>query len=209
MVTAIEALILDFGEVLARPQSAAAIKGMADLAGLETEEFHRRYWHHRPDYDAGRISGSAYWQRVIGAGTTSRSDSEAAAIEALKAADALSWMDFREDVWDLAARFRSEHGRTAMLSNGVPEVMGRVREARTLSDYFDVVTISYEVGCTKPDPRIYQICLSALGVAAESALLVDDRRENLDAAEQLGLQVFHFTGDSSVAELQTRTASAR
>jgi putative hydrolase of the HAD superfamily len=202
-VTAINALILDFGEVLTRPQSAAAIQSMAELARLETEEFRRRYWQLRPEYDAGRLSGTAYWQQVIAGGISNR-ESEAAAIEALKAADAASWMDFREDVWELAARFRDTQGRTAMLSNGVPDVMSRVRAARALSDYFDAVVISYEVGSIKPEARIYQLCLSALGVAAASALFVDDRRENLDAAEQLGLQVFHFTGDSSVAELTKR-----
>lgn len=204
---AITALILDFGEVLARPQSAAAIQGMAELARLETKEFHRRYWHHRPEYDSGRLSGTEYWQHVIGAGATSDRESETAAIEALKAADAVSWMDFREDLWELAARFRKTQGRTALLSNGVPEVMSRVRSERVLSDYFDAVVISYEVGCIKPDRRIYQICLSALDVEAASALFVDDKRENLDAAEQLGLQVFHFTSDSSVEELKKRIAT--
>ena len=201
---ATKALILDFGEVLARPQSAAAIQSMAEMARLETDEFRRRYWHHRPGYDSGRLSGTEYWQQVIGAGGTSNRESETAAIEALKAADAVSWMDFREDLWELAVRFRETQGRTALLSNGVPDVMSRVRSERVLSDYFDAVVISYEVGCIKPDARIYQLCLSALGVDAASALFVDDRRENLDAAEQLGLQVFHFTGDSSVAALKAR-----
>jgi putative hydrolase of the HAD superfamily len=200
MATAIKALVLDFGGVLARPQSAAAIQGMATLAQLETEEFRRRYWHLRPEYDAGRLSGTAYWQHVIGDGIPNP-DSRAETIEALKAADAESWMDFREDLWELAARFREQQGRTALLSNGVPDVMSRVRAARPLPDYFDVVVISYEVGCIKPEARIYELCLSALGVAAASALFVDDKRENLDAAEQLGLQVFHFTAESSVAEL--------
>lgn len=205
-VTAIKALILDFGEVLVRPQCAESIRGMAELAKLDPEEFRRRYWHHRPGYDAGRLSGTAYWQQVIGAGTLSDDDPDGAAIEALKAADCTSWTDYRHDMWALAAEFREKHGRTALLSNGVPEVMGRVRAEKALSEYFDVIVISYEVGCAKPDARIYQLCLSALGVSAESALFVDDRRENLGAAERLGIQVFHFTGDSSVAELQSRLA---
>jgi putative hydrolase of the HAD superfamily len=202
MPTAIRALILDYGEVLARAQSAASIQGMAELAKLETEEFRQRYWRHRPDYDAGRTSGTEYWQRVIASGET-----DTGTIEALKAADVASWMDFREDVWELAATFRRERGRTALLSNGGPEVMGHVRATRPLSDYFDVVVISYEVGCIKPDARIYEICLSGMAVPAESALFVDDRRENLDAAEKLGVQVFHFTGDSSTAELKARVFS--
>ena len=207
-MTAIKALILDFGEVLVRPQSAESIRVMAQLAKLEVEEFRRRYWHHRPGYDSGRLSGTAYWQHVIGSRTLVNDDSDTAVIEALKAADCTSWTDYRQDMWALAAEFRQKHGRTAFLSNGVPEVMGRVRTEMALSEYFDAVVVSYEVGCAKPDARIYQLCLSALGVSAESALFVDDRLENLDAAERLGIQSFHFTGDSSVAELRSRLAQA-
>lgn len=200
---AISALILDFGEVLVRPQSATSLQQMAQLARLEVEEFVQRYWRHRRGYDTGQLSGPAYWQEVLG--TPNDVENEGAAIEALKAADAESWTDYRRDVWELAAGFR-QHGRTALLSNGVPEVMTRVRSEKNLSEYFDAVVISYEVGCAKPDTRIYQLCLTALGVEAESTLFVDDRRENIEAAARLGMHVFPFYGDDSVAELQSRLA---
>jgi putative hydrolase of the HAD superfamily len=200
---AIKGLILDFGEVLVRPQSGTSLQRMAQLAKLDVEEFVRRYWRHRRDYDTGQLSGTAYWRQVLG--IQNDVEDEDATIEALKMADAESWMDYRREMWELAARFR-EHGRTALLSNGVPEVMTRVRAEKNLSEYFDAVVISYEVACAKPDARIYQICLTALGVEPESALFVDDRRENLDAAVRLGMGVFHFTGDDSVAKLRSRLA---
>jgi len=197
--TPTRALILDYGEVLARFQSAASIKRMADLAGLDTEEFHRRYWLHRPDYDSGRLSARAYWEAA---------GAPPAAINDLIAADVESWLDYREDVWDIAAKFKATRGLTAILSNGVPEVMDRVRSERTLSQWFDAVIVSYEIGCTKPDARIYEATLSALGVPAAAALFVDDRMTNIAAAEQLGLQVLHFTDDSSVEKLKTRVFGA-
>ena len=198
---AIRGLILDFGEVLVRPQSAGSLQRMARLARLDVDEFVRRYWRHRRDYDTGQLSGTAYWRHVVG--IQNNIEDEDATVKALKAADAESWTDYRREMWELAARFR-ERGRTALLSNGVPEVMTRVRAEKNLSDYFNAVVISYEVGCAKPDARIYQLCLTALGVEAESALFVDDRRENLDAAARLGMRVFHFTGDDSVAKLRSR-----
>jgi putative hydrolase of the HAD superfamily len=198
---AVRTLILDFGEVLVRPQSVQAIENMARLARLDIEEFTRRYWRHRPSYDRGELSGTAYWRQVLGDQSDIKSADER--IEALKGSDATSWMDYREEMWELAARFREKRGRTALLSNGVPEVMSRVRKDRPLSEYFDAVVVSYEVGCAKPDPRIYHLCLAALRAEAESALFVDDRRENLDAAARLGLQVFQFKGDESVANLRS------
>lgn len=202
----IQALILDYGQVLVRDQSAAVVKRMADLASLSTDEFHRRYWRHRPDYDSGRASATEYWQLVLRDGSTHVGPSEAKVIEALTQADVESWLDYREEVWDIAAEFKERRGRTAFLSNGVPEVMNRLRAERNLSKWFDSVIVSYEVGCTKPDPRIYQACLSALDVPAASALFVDDRRANLDGAQELGIQVFHFTDDSSVAGLKSLLA---
>ena len=70
--------------------------------------------------------------------------------------------------------------------------------------WFDVVVVSYEVGLAKPDPRIFELCLSRLGAQAGEALFVDDRAENVAAAERLGLRTLLFTGDDA-----TRRAHGR
>ena len=197
----VDALILDFGEVLVRPQPAASIERMAQLARLEIDDFRHRYWLHRRDYDGGILSDAEYWRRIVRGTSLSGAEIDTA-IEALMTADFLSWNEARDEVWQIAAEFQARGGRTAILSNGVPAVMSRVRAVRPLADYFDAVIVSYEVGCTKPDARIYEICLEELGVPASSALFVDDRLENLDAAERLGMQTLHFTGDESVPRLR-------
>ena len=198
------ALILDFGEVLVRPQSHESIERMARLTRLDTGDFLERYWRHRPAYDDGSLSGTEYWRHVIGKSVHAR-DLDAT-IASLKTADYESWTDYRTEMWDLTAAFRAKGGRTAILSNGVPEIMGRVRTDRDLSQHFDVVVVSYEVGCIKPDPQIYRICMDALNVPAAQALFVDDRLVNLEAAAREGLQILHFTSDASVAELAARLA---
>ena len=198
----IDALILDFGEVLVRPQSAASIQRLADLAGLEIADFKERYWQHRLGYDSGLLSDAEYWRRVTeGALLQARFEST---LQDLMTADFMSWTDYREELWDLTLDFKSRGGRTALLSNGVPAVMDTVRSTRPLTGHFDAVVVSYEVGCVKPDPRIYQICLAQLGAHAVSTLFVDDRLENLEAAARLGIQTFHFLGDHSVAALRAR-----
>jgi putative hydrolase of the HAD superfamily len=139
-----------------------------------------------------------YWRRVL----ERRDALPSTLVGALIDADAASWTDYRAEVWDLAARFHASGHRTAMLSNGVPEIIGRVRAGRRLEDWFDVVIVSCEVGCCKPDPAIYQLCLEQLGEPAAQTLFVDDRAENLQAAESIGLQTLQFTGDESVALLR-------
>src|SRR6266851_1117219 len=95
-------------------------------------------------------------------------------------------LDYGNVVWALAAEFRAPGGGTAFLSNSGPEVMARVREQWPLEARFDAVVISCEVGLSKPDPRIYQLCLDRLGLAAPATLFVDDRADNVEAAARVG-----------------------
>jgi putative hydrolase of the HAD superfamily len=197
----LDALVLDYGEVLVRAQPQESIQRMAALAKLEVEEFRRRYWRWRLDYDRGVLSDGEYWLRVTDGSVGSPAEFESVG-EALAGADYASWSDYREEVWDLAAAFRRRGGRTAILSNGVPAVINRVRQHRPLAEYFDAVVVSCEVGCTKPDPRIYQVCLAQLGAQPEATLFVDDRSENLDGAASLGIRTLHFAGEESVEALR-------
>jgi putative hydrolase of the HAD superfamily len=203
MVT-LRALILDLGEVLVRAQPPALVARMAEAARVPLPAFTAGYWAHRIEYDR---TGSArdYWEAVLrecrspldGAG---RAD----ALPRLVALDAASWTDYREEVWELAARFRAAGGRTAVLTNCGPEIVDRVKAERDVAGCFDDVVASWEVGCLKPEARIYQLAVARLGVAAGEALFVDDREVNIAGAAAAGLETLHFTGDGSVAALRER-----
>lgn len=197
----LNALVLDYGEVLVRAQRPEAVQRMATLARLREDDLRERYWRWRLEYDRGDLSDSSYWRRVVEAADIPAAELDDV-VSALVAADYASWSDYREELWDIAAQFRRDGGRTAILSNGVPGVFAGVRKDRRLADYFDTVVVSCEVGCTKPDPRIYELCLSQLGARPESTLFVDDRLENLEGAARVGIRTLHFAGDESVGELR-------
>ena len=57
---------------------------------------------------------------------------------------------------------------------------------------FDDVVISAEVGCRKPDPEIFQLALTRLGVRAEETLFIDDFAHNVAAARELGFRTHRF-----------------
>lgn len=200
----LEALIVDYGGVLSWPQRAESVEAMARRVGVRVDAFRAAYWQHRDPYDAG-LPAEEFWRRVLGTlGHPSETKGVLATIAWLIQGDVESWTHYREEVWDLIRSFRANGGRTAMLSNGVPEVMARIRSERSLDLWFDVVVVSCEVGYVKPDPRIYEICLSRLGVAADRALFVDDSTVNIEAAAKLGIQTLYFTGDRSVRDLRFR-----
>src|SRR6266849_1879717 len=191
----LEALILDYGNVLSHSQREDWFEAMAAQVGAPLHAFRDAYWQHRQPYDAG-LPAAEYWRRVLETlGQSFGALEHGPAIDQLIEADVASWTEYREEMWGLARSFRVGGGRTAFLSNGVPEAMARIRAERPLERWFDVVVVSCEVGVAKPDPLIYKICLSRLGVEPNHALFVDDRLENIDAAARLGIETFHFAGD--------------
>ena len=82
--------------------------------------------------------------------------------------------------------------RTGLISNAWPEIRREIENEWRIADAFDDLIISAEVGLAKPDPRIYQLALKALGVEASQAIFVDDFIENLEAASALGMHTVRF-----------------
>lgn len=53
---------------------------------------------------------------------------------------------------------------------------------------FDDMTFSYDVGTTKPDPRIFQLSCERLGVEPNEAIMIDDVESYCRSAEQAGMK---------------------
>ena len=67
---------------------------------------------------------------------------------------------------------------------------------------FEKVHFSFEIGLRKPQPEIYTQVLTENNLIAAETVFVDDKKENTDAASQLGIQVWNLkVGDEDVTEL--------
>jgi putative hydrolase of the HAD superfamily len=72
---------------------------------------------------------------------------------------------------------------------------------------FDAVTISAEIGVRKPSRLAYVLACERLGVAPESTVMVDDLRDNIDAAARLGMAgVVHRSACTTREELRNLLA---
>lgn len=78
---------------------------------------------------------------------------------------------------------RANRIRTAVVSNIAWDIRDVLTPAGAHADEY---VLSFEVGAAKPDPRIFQAALTALGVEAGEALMVGDSVENDGAARALG-----------------------
>lgn len=65
-------------------------------------------------------------------------------------------------------------------------------------DSFDGVLVSSDVRLIKPDTRIYELLCGTYDLKPEECVFIDDRPENVEAAEHVGMQGIVFEGDYAV-----------
>jgi len=195
MTQEIKAVLFDIGGVIVRTDDPAPRERLAARFGLDRAGIDRLVFSSPAAQAAerGATEEQAVWQHV-------------AAALSLSAADLL---DFQVQFWggdradgallDMLRGLRGRY-RTGLLTNswlrdplplfwtrfGLPEAQIRAT--------FDAVVSSAQVGVQKPDPRIYQAALAALGAAAQETVFVDDFAHNIEAARALGLHAIHFRG---------------
>lgn len=186
---AIRAVIFDYGMVISNPADEAAHERMVAVSGLSREELDRHYWHHRHSYDLG-LEGPDYWQRVAGDAQTIFTPEQ---IAELIECDILMWTSLNEDMLAWVVALQNAGFRTAILSNMVLELMEYMRQEFGWLAHFHQHTWSCELGIGKPDPAIYLHTCKELDVSPAETLFLDDKAENIAAAESVGLQAIRFS----------------
>ena len=70
---------------------------------------------------------------------------------------------------------------------------------------FEKVYYSFEMEMRKPEPEIFNYIIKKHGLSPSRTLFIDDKKQNTDAAEAAGLQVWHLqVGREDVVDLFDR-----
>jgi putative hydrolase of the HAD superfamily len=194
----IQGLIFDYGNVLCLPQSRSDLQSMAAILRVPEAEFEPVYWSYRMVYDATGIEPAAYWEQVASDLGSTLTPSE---IEQLRRLDVDCWSTPNTTMIAFAEAARAAGLRTAILSNMPMDL--RLSVAKWLPA-FDHSTYSCDVRTCKPGPEIYQHCLEGLAIPASQALFLDDRPENVEAAQRAGIHSFVFTTAEDAAAVLAR-----
>ena len=164
-------------------------RDVADALRIDLERWIPAYRKRGKDSMAGRLSDMSERVRVSAedSGFHRPRDEVAAAVEAAFPSFVRS-VRVDPQAADLLGHLRDRGSRLALLSNASSyseEILDRVG----LRDPFDAVILSYRVGLLKPDPEIYQLALTGLGLPAEAVTFVGDGGDReLSGARKVGMR---------------------
>ena len=186
----LRAVVFDYGMVLTGPQDPGAHAALLRITGLPLERFEPLYWADRHAYDEGKLTGMAFWQKLI---REAGLDLPAEAADELNLWDARMWTTENPAMlaWQLALKQRGI--LTAILSNMGDNVLENMQRTFDWLPRFDVLVWSYQLRMAKPDPAIYHYELNKLGTQPAETLFLDDRPVNVEAALALGIQAILFS----------------
>jgi len=109
---------------------------------------------------------------------------------------------------ELAKALASAGVRVGLLSNAAPDLEQRLMAGR-IDIPFHKLVISGIVGLAKPDPAIYRLAATNIGVAIERCFFIDDLERNVVAARDVGMGGHHFQGDYEGLQSDLREAGYR
>ncbi|MEV4656563.1 HAD family phosphatase [Micromonospora sp. NPDC049301] len=199
-----DTVLFDLFGVIARQQSSSGKELLVTTAGVSAPGFWESYWALRMPYDRGEVTGSEYWRQVAATlGTTFDEHQIARLIDA----DIASWSAVDDDMVALVEQTAASGRRVALLSNIPEELAVHYEKHHRWLKHFDTVAFSCRIGHAKPEPQAYRWCCRALDLAPGRILFVDDRAENVQAAEAIGMPGHLFIGPGharqAIAELDT------
>lgn len=95
-------------------------------------------------------------------------------------------------MFELVDQLKEKGIPVAMLSN-IDDRLAKVIRDFGLYEPFDPCLLSYEIGLEKPDPKIYEVLLNQMSLPAHEIVFIDDKLENIEAAQKLGMDALLFT----------------
>ena len=185
-------VLFDVGGVLvdAHPDPHAIAELFGDGSRGLTTLVDQAMWTHRGKYDAG-MSDREFWDRI--AGDCGQPEPSSSLLKELVALDASRMATANAETLDLVRRLRRQAVRVGILSNAPYPIAKAIRRSEWGS-LFDFFAFSCDYGICKPSRGIYRDVLVRLDVPHEDVVFIDDRRENVRAAELLGVQGIVWKG---------------
>jgi putative hydrolase of the HAD superfamily len=179
-------LILDLGGVIVDHDNAKCFARLCDL--LETRP--------TPDELAAFIAASGVGDGSVSAEGLFEQMAARYGSRAGQEAFLEAWtchFALKADVYDLLTTIKATRP-VVLCSNTNAAHWDYLNRLYQLDQLAEAAILSHECGCEKPRPEIYLLAAQAHGRQPEQCLFVDDRAENVEAAQALGFSAHLFTG---------------
>lgn len=190
----IKAVIFDFGNVISLTNTGDCADEMEQMTGVPAAVFRSVYERYRFEFDRGTITGAEMYAQTLKANGYEKEASDTELMKKLARLDLESWRPFHQDVTEWGLSLKKQGFKLGILSNMPYEFLDLYEKDIPLFYQADSATFSCRVGLIKPELEIYKKAIEGLKVKPEEAVFFDDIQQNIDAANEVGINGILWTG---------------
>ncbi|MCH2179707.1 MAG: HAD family phosphatase [Mariniblastus sp.] len=190
-------VFFDVGNVILNFSHERSCRQVAELIGMDIGQVEELIFQNglQNQYESGEVSSAGFAAKI-------RSDSrEMPSNEAVvSAASDIFWLN--REIVPLITALRMVNFPLGILSNTCAGHWQYVTKTAPLVKlYFTKFILSHESKCMKPNPKIYRDAIESVGLPPESIFFVDDRPENVEMAQRMGMDSHIYRNASQVLRL--------
>jgi putative hydrolase of the HAD superfamily len=190
-------------DTLIPDNAEAGGRELAELAGADAQAWRSEYARLLPDRCTGRLSSAEAAERAMRACGIDPTAELISAVVSAHRELMIEGCPPYDDAVPFLERLRQRDIKIALVSNCADSTRSFLADVNLLP-LADEVILSCEVGLVKPSPGIYLRALSALGVAAAGAVMIDDNPSCCAGAEAVGMKAIQITrGDPDVRSAES------
>ncbi|MBL7170198.1 MAG: HAD family phosphatase [Candidatus Aenigmarchaeota archaeon] len=178
----ITTIIFDVGGVFVRGPFDNFLKKVSEIVGFEIKK-DSSFREIAGDWMRGKYTFKEFIEKITGTAISEENNKKIFGLW-IK-----NWeLDF--DMVVFAKKLRPKY-KLVILSNADREGIENSGRDNRL-DFFDQKFHSFDLGMVKPDMEIYEYVLKELNAKSEECVFIDDKAENIEAAEKLGIHGIVF-----------------
>lgn len=100
-----------------------------------------------------------------------------------------SYLELFPEVISVLENLKKKGLKLALISNTTSYSFEKLNQKFNLKNYFDAVSLSFEIGSLKPQPKIFQWVISKLNLKPSEILMVGDNlKDDIKAAQKVGMK---------------------
>ncbi len=195
-----QAIVFDFGGVMTKePNRQAVVEFLCKSFELSAQEFEAVNQEKRKAAKTGKRDQDFWMEYAKEKNIFLPKEWEDSFNHVMK--DAIG---VNHEMYDLVLKLKEKDISIALLSN-IDDRLARIIREFNLYTPFQPCLLSCEIGMEKPDPKIYEFLLQKMELPSTKIIFVDDRAENIEAAQKLGFDAILFTSQNQLQkELKKR-----
>ncbi len=188
-MTKTQCILFDIGGVLVDWHMSWITSEVSKRFNIKEELIISVFNEHLHKLDSGTIDESTFWQNIaIDTKSNLLKNNNESLWDTYFRKNAVPNLDVKKLSIDL-----KQNGFTIGIISNIEKVTHAVVDDWDLLSHFEHKFMSYQIGFSKPDPRIYEHVIQKLPYSADELLFIDDKPSNVKSAKNCGLQSIHFT----------------